>query len=189
MKNPFILLHDKKISNIRGILQTIAVTTSGFGDRRKAMLEDMAILTGGVVIAEGSGQPYSTGRFAMQAKLRLHLSGRGLFCLWSQRPEKVILINMLREDLIQRLIQHKPFLMTRYGVKRLALFGSYARGSAQANSDIDVLVEFSGTATAQSYFGLQFYLEDLLGKPIDLVTEKALRPDFRPYVEQDLLTV
>src|SRR3569623_415041 len=55
MEDPFILLYDKKISNIRGILKTCAVKAPGNGDRRKAMLEDMAILTGGTVIAEEVG--------------------------------------------------------------------------------------------------------------------------------------
>jgi chaperonin GroEL len=43
------------VNNIRGILKTVAVKAPGFGDRRKAMLEDMAILTGGVVISEETG--------------------------------------------------------------------------------------------------------------------------------------
>ena len=44
-------------------------------------------------------------------------------------------------------------------------------------------------ATAPRYFGVQFYLEDLLGMPVDLVTEKALRPRLRPFVEKDLARV
>ncbi len=43
-------------------------------------------------------------------------------------------------------------------------------------------------ATLQ-YFGLQFYLEDLLGRPVDLVTERALRPELRPYVEREAIHV
>ena len=35
------------------------------------------------------------------------------------------------------------------------------------------------------YFGVQFYIEDLLGRPVDLVTQKALRPELRPYVEAE----
>ena len=96
---------------------------------------------------------------------------------------------MEREQILQLLAQHKPQLAQRYGVLRLALFGSAARDSASAESDIDILVAFDGPATSQRYFGVQFYLEDVLGRPVDLVTEKALRTELRPHIEQEALHV
>ena len=90
---------------------------------------------------------------------------------------------------IQLLRQSKPVLATEYGVTRLALFGSTARGSAHADSDVDVLVAFDGPATSKRYFGVQFHLEDLLGTPVDLVTEKALRPELRPHIEKEAIHV
>jgi predicted nucleotidyltransferase len=96
---------------------------------------------------------------------------------------------MDRSHTLQLLRQHKPTLIERFGVTRLALFGSRARGTAGPASDIDVLVAFDGPATSARYFGVQFYLEDLLGAPVDLVTEKALRERLRPYVERDAIAV
>lgn len=96
---------------------------------------------------------------------------------------------MEREKILQLLAQHKPQLAQRYGVLRLALFGSTARDSASAESDIDILVAFDGPATSQRYFGVQFYLEDVLGRPVDLVTEKALRTELRPHIEREALHV
>jgi predicted nucleotidyltransferase len=96
---------------------------------------------------------------------------------------------MEREQILQLLAQHKPQLAQRYGVLRLALFGSTARNSASAESDIDILVAFDGPATSQRYFGVQFYLEDMLGRPVDLVTDKALRTELRPHIERQALHV
>ena len=67
--------------------------------------------------------------------------------------------------------------------------GSFARDQATDGSDVDILVSFDGPATSKTYLGVQFYIEDLLGRPVDLVTEKALRPEFRPYVEQETVTI
>ena len=64
-----------------------------------------------------------------------------------------------------------------------------ANHKAEQGSDIDVLVTFDGPATSKRYFGLQFYLEDLLGRPVDLVTHKALRPELRTYIEQEAINV
>ena len=96
---------------------------------------------------------------------------------------------MQKKHAIQILTQHKAKLSQQFGVSRLALFGSTARDTANNNSDIDILVSFDGVATSQRYFGVQFYLEDLLGCPVDLVTEKALRAELRPYIEREAIDV
>jgi predicted nucleotidyltransferase len=87
------------------------------------------------------------------------------------------------------LAESKPTLVQRFGVVSLALFGSTARDEAVPGSDIDILVSFEGPATSERYFGVLFYLEDLLGRPIDLVTDKALRSELRPYVEREAVHV
>lgn len=96
---------------------------------------------------------------------------------------------MNKEHVIELLSHSKAILQDRFGVTRLALFGSTARGTATNKSDIDVLVAFEGPATSKRYFGVQFYLEDLFGCPVDLVTEKALRSELRPYIEQEQINV
>lgn len=83
----------------------------------------------------------------------------------------------------------KPLLAQRYGVTRLALFGSTVRDRAHSNSDLDVLVGFDGPATSARYFGVQFYLEDMFARPVDLVTTKALRAELRPLIEQEAVDV
>ncbi len=96
---------------------------------------------------------------------------------------------MKRAEALKQLKNHLPEIKQRFGVTHLALFGSTSRDAAGPESDIDILVTFEGSATSQRYFGLQFYLEDLLGIPVDLVTDKALRPELRPYVEREAIHV
>ena len=96
---------------------------------------------------------------------------------------------MNRQHAIDQLIRSKSELQRRFGVTRLSLFGSTARDAATDDSDVDVLVAFDGPATSTRYFGVQFYLEDLLGCAVDLVTEKALRPELRPYIERERVDV
>jgi hypothetical protein len=96
---------------------------------------------------------------------------------------------MNRDTVLALLREHLPVLRERFGVQHLRLFGSMARDTAGADSDVDLLVEFDGPATSKRYFGVQFYLEDLLQRPVDLVTEKALRERLRPYVERDAIAV
>jgi predicted nucleotidyltransferase len=96
---------------------------------------------------------------------------------------------MNRTQVLEQLALCKPMLITRFGITDMALFGSTARGTARADSDVDILVSFDGPATSDRYFGVQFFLEDLLGRPVDLVTHKALRPELRPFIEKEAVHV
>ena len=82
---------------------------------------------------------------------------------------------MNRSELLKRLRAHKTTLVQNFGVTELALFGSFVRDQAADDSDVDILV--------------QFYSEDLLSRQVDLVTDKALRAEIRPYVERDIINV
>ena len=96
---------------------------------------------------------------------------------------------MDRREAIELLETRKDLLGRRFGVTGLALFGSVARDAFGPDSDIDILVAFDGPATSSRYFGVLFHLEDLLGRPVDLVTEKALGPELRPFVEREAIRV
>ncbi len=70
----------------------------------------------------------------------------------------------------------------RYHVRSLRIFGSVARGTAKESSDVDVLVEFAEPMSLLDLVRLQRELSEVLGKPVDLVTEKALSPYIRSQV-------
>ena len=96
---------------------------------------------------------------------------------------------MNRQQAIDILAKLKPELVHRFGVTRLALFGSTVRDEAGLDSDIDIIVAFDGPATSKRYFGVQFFLEDHLGCSVDLVTEKAMRTELRPFIEREAVNV
>ncbi len=96
---------------------------------------------------------------------------------------------MNRHTVLNLLRAHKAILSQRFGVTDLALFGSFARDQAADDSDVDILVRFDGPATSKRYFGVQFYIEDLLGRRVDLVTDKAPRAELRPCVEREAVNV
>lgn len=87
------------------------------------------------------------------------------------------------------LAHSKPTLVARYGVTDLALFGSMVRDTAGVGSDIEILVSYDGPATSQRFFGVQFFLEDLLGRSVDLVTDRGLRPELRPFIEVEAVHI
>ncbi len=75
------------------------------------------------------------------------------------------------------------------GVGELYLFGSVARDEAREDSDVDFLVEFTGSPSFDRFMDLKFFLEDLLGIQVDLVTRRALKRFLRPEIVRDAVRV
>lgn len=95
----------------------------------------------------------------------------------------------IKQNKVLKIISSHRKDLEAFNVKSIAIFGSMARGEAVADSDIDILVEFRGKATFKQYISLKFFLQDLLGCSVDLVTPKALKPRLRPYVEKEAVYV
>ncbi len=95
---------------------------------------------------------------------------------------------MTRTTVISRIRKRKAEL-TKLGVKSLSIFGSVARGEERPDSDVDILVEFEGRATFDRFMDTKFYLEEILGCKVDLVTPQAIKPRMKPYIMQDLVHV
>ncbi|MBN1267984.1 MAG: nucleotidyltransferase family protein [Kiritimatiellae bacterium] len=90
---------------------------------------------------------------------------------------KPTVLDLLREELAE--------LRGRYGVVRIGVFGSCIRGEAHPGSDVDVLVEFAKPGF-DVYMDLKFHLEDLLHRPVDLVTVSAVKPLLRDKILREV---
>lgn len=81
---------------------------------------------------------------------------------------------------------HHSILKKEYGVKRIGVFGSYVHGTQSERSDIDILVELE-RPIGWEIVDLKLYLEELLGKEVDLVTIKALKPKLKEGILKDVV--
>jgi len=77
----------------------------------------------------------------------------------------------------------------QYGVKKVYLFGSYARGKAGSESDIDICIEKGNIQTLFELSGFYQELEETLGKKIDLVTTVGLSEEFKEQIEKDMVVI
>jgi uncharacterized protein len=93
-----------------------------------------------------------------------------------------------RTTLQAKLAALRPKLMHKYPIRRMALFGSYARNEAGPSSDIDILVEFSHPVGFE-FFDLAQELEHHLGHPVDLVSRQGIKPAYYAAIEPDLIDV
>jgi len=91
------------------------------------------------------------------------------------------------EEVRSILRQHQHELHERYGVKSLRIFGSYARGEQTPESDLDLLARFTEGASLFDLVGLEDYLEAILGCKVDILSERAIRPEIRENILRDLV--
>jgi predicted nucleotidyltransferase len=87
---------------------------------------------------------------------------------------------------IVNIINKNSDILKKYGVKKLELFGSYVKGEQKNDSDIDFLVEFN-IPNFENFMDLVFFLEDLFGKKVELITKGSMSPYIEPYVEKELV--
>ena len=95
----------------------------------------------------------------------------------------------MKENILEKLKQIKPELLKKYGISKIALFGSQARGDFSDSSDIDLLVIDMKKKNLLTISKAQLFLEDKLKKNIDIGHFDSLRPLIRKEVEKDLVYV
>jgi predicted nucleotidyltransferase len=95
---------------------------------------------------------------------------------------------MEREEVMELIRRHLDELR-RFGVRSISVFGSVARDEAGPDSDVDVLVDFGPEPTFDGYMGVKFYLEDLLGTRVDVVTPGSFIPGVEPLVMKEAILV
>jgi predicted nucleotidyltransferase len=97
---------------------------------------------------------------------------------------------MSKDTILNIIRKEKPFLAEKYHISEIGLFGSYARNEEKETSDIDILVDFpSGSLSLFGLVGLKNYLEDRLGKKVDLVHKPMIRPNLRAGILGDFIMV
>jgi predicted nucleotidyltransferase len=94
-------------------------------------------------------------------------------------------MTLTREKITSILSEKSEYLAEVYGVKKIGLFGSYAKGTQTEVSDIDIIVEFE-TPLGFKFMEFADYLEDILGKPVDVLTVGGLQGIRIPHVAQSI---
>lgn len=87
------------------------------------------------------------------------------------------------ETIVRRIANMREELRERFTVIRIGVFGSFARGDQSPASDVDIIVELA-EPTFDHYMDLRFRLEDVLGRPVDLVMADTVKPRLKPIIEQ-----
>lgn len=91
-----------------------------------------------------------------------------------------------KDEIVKRLVSASQKLAS-FGVINIGLFGSFAKGYQTPTSDVDILVDFAPDRYSfDNFMDLSFFLEDLLGRKVELVTPQSLSPYIGPYILQEV---
>uniref|UniRef100_A0A7C4VRS0 Polymerase nucleotidyl transferase domain-containing protein n=1 Tax=Desulfatirhabdium butyrativorans TaxID=340467 RepID=A0A7C4VRS0_9BACT len=96
---------------------------------------------------------------------------------------------MNKDEIIVFLKENKPYIEQQFGVVRIGLFGSYVRGNAHEDSDIDIAVEMRDEHIFRNFFSLERYLKEHLKKEIDLGIMETIKPLVRQRVLKEIIYV
>lgn len=96
----------------------------------------------------------------------------------------------IKEEVLKKLEANLPEIRERFGIETIGIFGSVSRGEDLPSSDVDVLYTFRpGELTLANLVNLGDYLEELFGRKVDLVAERALSPYIRSEVMAGVILV
>jgi hypothetical protein len=93
------------------------------------------------------------------------------------------------EDIKSTLTRHRRDISENFRVKDMGVFGSFVRGEADENSDVDIMVTFSAPIGLFKFMSLEEYLEGLLGLKVDLVSKDALKPRIGARILEEVVYV
>jgi len=98
--------------------------------------------------------------------------------------------NYFMLDIIQNFQQKNiKSAFQKYDISYLGLFGSVARGEDTVNSDVDLLIDFNRPKSLFDLADVKIYLQDILGRKVDLALKNQLNKILQPYIEEDLITI
>ena len=95
----------------------------------------------------------------------------------------------MQQEILSKLKAEKSNLYNKYKIKNIGIFGSYVRNEETADSDLDLLVEFTETPGMREFFQAEEYLEKLLNKKIDMVRERAIRPELKRDIMSEVIFI
>lgn len=93
------------------------------------------------------------------------------------------------ESIKKVITQEKDVIIQKYHVERIGIFGSVVRGEEGRKSDIDILVDFRKSVDFIEFLDLEEYLSHKLGKKVDLVSRKALKPYIGKRVMKEVIYI